>query len=142
MSDLLCDYMLSISFFSLKRHGFMKSHSCVTKLLAAADKQTANLVYKGKVDVIYLDFSKDIDRVNHRCLIDKLKPRCVQPPLIDWPTSRLDNRLSEAGKSLLFLRLRNVLVGSSRVHYQDPFIKTTFFSKYCRVYYFLLMMWS
>ncbi|CAH8497539.1 unnamed protein product, partial [Schistosoma bovis] len=96
MESLICDgsndYLLSLNFFSPQQHGFRKGYSCITNLLTAVDRWTSILDCKGKVDVIYLDFSKAFDKVNHLCLINKLKRLGIRPPLIDWLTSYLKNR--------------------------------------------------
>ncbi|CAH8570357.1 unnamed protein product [Schistosoma haematobium] len=96
MESLICDglndYLLSLNFFSPQQHGFRKGYSCITNLLTAVDRWTSILDRKGKVDVIYLDFSKAFDKVNHLCLINKLKRLGIKPPLIDWLTSYLKNR--------------------------------------------------
>ncbi|CAH8633677.1 unnamed protein product [Schistosoma guineensis] len=96
MESLICDgindYLLSLHFFSPQQHGFRKGYSCITNLMTAVDKWTSILDHKGKVDIIYLDFSEAFDKVNHTCLINKLKRVGIRPPLIDWLTSYLKNR--------------------------------------------------
>ena len=85
--DGILEHLSSSKFFSPQQHGFRKGHSCTTNLLTAVDKWTTILDRKGKVDVIYLDFSKAFDRVNHICLINKLRRLGIKPPLIDCLTS-------------------------------------------------------
>ena len=90
--DGILEHLSSSKFFSPQQHGFRKGHSCTTNLLTAVDEWKTILDRKGKVDVIYLDFSKAFDRVNHACLIKKLGRLGIKPPLIDWITSYLENR--------------------------------------------------
>ncbi|CAH8475308.1 unnamed protein product [Schistosoma guineensis] len=96
MESLICDgindYLLSLNFLSPQQHGSRKGYSCVTNLLTAVDRWTSILDHKGKADIIYLDFSKAFDKVNHTCLINKPKRLCIIPPLIDWHTSYLKDR--------------------------------------------------
>ena len=58
--------------FSNSQHGFRKRRSCVTQLL-----QYLDLVFKGidngsKVEVVYTDFEKAFDKVDHGILLSKL----------------------------------------------------------------------
>ncbi len=51
------------------------------------------LITKGSaVDLIYLDFSKAFDLVNHRLLLDKLRGYCIAPIAISWVNSFLNQR--------------------------------------------------
>lgn len=50
----------------------MEDRSCLTNLISSCDKVT-HLVDEGKaVDAIYLGFSKALDTVSHRILLEKL----------------------------------------------------------------------
>ena len=46
----------------------------------------------GQVDVVYLDFSKPFDSVNHKLLIHKLQSFGVNGNLLSWFNSYLNNR--------------------------------------------------
>lgn len=51
-------HLLSLNFFSPQQHSFRNGHFYITKLLTAVNTWATILDGKGKVDVIYLDFSK------------------------------------------------------------------------------------
>ena len=59
------------------QHGFRSRRSCLTQLMENYDK-ILNMVEKGNnVDVIYLDFAKAFDKVDHGILCHKLKNNLV-----------------------------------------------------------------
>ncbi|CAH8468110.1 unnamed protein product [Schistosoma intercalatum] len=95
MESLICDglydYLLFLN-FSSQQHGFRRGYSCITNVLTAVDRWTSILDFMRKVDIIYLDFSKAFDKVNHSCLINKFNRLGIIPPLIGWLTSYLKNR--------------------------------------------------
>ena len=53
-------------FFSPFQHGFVSGKSCVTQLLGFLDNLTEALDQGDDVDIIYLDFSKVFDKLQHR----------------------------------------------------------------------------
>ena len=77
--------------FSDSQHGFRKGRSCITQLLHYLD-----LVFKGidtgsHVEVVYTDFEKAFDKVDHGILLSKLFRLGVRGKLLRL----LENYLSE-----------------------------------------------
>ena len=61
------------SFLVDQQHGFLPGRSTVTNLLCFSSFVTKSLDAGEQVDVIYMDFEKAFDKVNHEVLIHKLK---------------------------------------------------------------------
>ena len=55
------------------QHGFSREKSCLTQLLPLIDKFSVALNNKSRVDIIYFDFAKAFDSVNHDLILAKLK---------------------------------------------------------------------
>ncbi|CAM5131349.1 unnamed protein product [Natator depressus] len=74
------------------QHGFTKSKSCLTNLIAFYDEINGS-VDEGKVeDVLFLDLSKAFDTVSHSILASKLKKYGLDEWTIRWIESWLDSR--------------------------------------------------
>ena len=74
------------------QHGFRRQRSCTTNLLSCLSQWTSIADSGRGIDVLYLDFSKAFDRVNHDLLLLKLRHYGVHGNLLRWLTSFLDER--------------------------------------------------
>ena len=57
----------------LRQHGFIENKSCTTNLISLLEDVTYSLHNKIVTDIIYFDFAKAFDTVNHDILLAKLK---------------------------------------------------------------------
>ena len=74
------------------QHGFREGRSCLSQLLSHID-DIFSILEEGKdVDVIYIDFSKAFDKVDHNILLTKLRALGVEGKLLSWIESFLKNR--------------------------------------------------
>jgi ribonuclease P/MRP protein subunit RPP40 len=69
---------------SNSQHGFRKGRSCQTNLIEFHDKLTQWTDEGESVDVLYLDFRKAFDKVDHSRLMVKLAAAGVQGKLWQW----------------------------------------------------------
>ena len=63
-----CSHLLNDS-----QHGFLPSRSCTTQMIPFVDNLSYSLNNSSRIDVIYFDFAKAFDSVNHDIILHKLK---------------------------------------------------------------------
>ena len=80
------------SILSSTQHGFRKGRSCLTQLLAHYDRIMQNLNSGQETDVIYLDYAKAFDKVDHNTLLKKLHRYGIRGKLHNWIKEFLINR--------------------------------------------------
>ena len=74
------------------QHGFLRRRSCVTQLLSVLHTIGQSLDKNIQTDVIYLDFAKASDSVDHQILLHKLASYGVSGQLYDWFVDYLSGR--------------------------------------------------
>jgi hypothetical protein len=74
------------------QRGFLQNRSCVTQLLGVLHDIDKNLDQNKQTDMLYLDFSKAFDSVDHDILLYKLQRHSVNGSLLHWFESYLNDR--------------------------------------------------
>ena len=74
------------------QHGFRKGRSCLTQLLAHHNNIIHLLEMGYNVDVVYLDFAKAFDKVDHNILLHKLKSHGINGKTLRWIQAFLEKR--------------------------------------------------
>ena len=92
MRNHLVQYLEENSLLPDNQHGFRKNRSCLTQLIEHIDAVLKSLNDGNEVDVIYLDYSKAFDKVDHQILLAKLKMYGVTGKVYRWIESFLTNR--------------------------------------------------
>ena len=69
---------------SRNQHGFRKKRSCMTQLLSHIEQIYQALNNDEEVDVIYLDFAKAFDKVDHKVLMAKLQRYGIHGKALEW----------------------------------------------------------
>ena len=77
---------------SSTQHGFRQGRSCLTQLLHHYDNILRNLCDGAVSDVLYLDFSKAFDKVDHDILLRKVWNIGIRGKLYDWIADFLRER--------------------------------------------------
>ena len=89
----LVEHMEANNFLSPHQHGFRKKRSCLTQLLDHVDTILKSLNSGEEVDVIYLDYAKAFDKVDHNILLAKAKRYGIHGNMLQWLSEFLTNRL-------------------------------------------------
>ena len=74
------------------QHAYRKGRSCLTQLLSHIDSILLNSLDGSDTDVIYLDYQKAFDKVDHQQLLHKLKLYGIGGKLYLWLEEYLTNR--------------------------------------------------
>ena len=69
----ICDHLTENRLINPQQHGFLPKHSCLSNLLSFLDEVADRLDRGENVEVLYFDFRKAFDSVNHRFLGAKLR---------------------------------------------------------------------
>ena len=81
--NLVC-FLEKNHIFSSKQHGFRKGRSCLTQLLQHMDFLFQNYMDNSETDVIYLDYAKAFDKVDHSILLEKIKAYGIEGKVYTW----------------------------------------------------------
>lgn len=79
-------------FLSSSQHGFIDKRSTITNLSCFTQYTSEVLDRQGQVDVIYTDFQKAFDQIDHAVLLHKLQYYGFSPALVDLFCSYLTDR--------------------------------------------------
>ena len=90
--NFMVRYLEHNDMFNNSQHGFRQKRSCLSQLLSHFDKIITRLESNQNVDVIYLDFAKAFDKVDHTILLQKLELLGANGKLHTWIKSFLLNR--------------------------------------------------
>lgn len=77
---------------SPKQHGFIPKKSTISNLIELNEYLTSNIPGGGQVDVIYTDFAKAFDKVDHNVLLEKMSQFGIGNCLISLLESFLKDR--------------------------------------------------
>lgn len=100
-----------------QQHGFVSQRSTTTNLLLHVSLLCDSVDMGNQVDVVYTDFSKAFDKVNHKILVKKLSLYGISNPLLAWCESYLSGRFStvviDGHQSKMFSNCSGVPQGSN-----------------------------
>lgn len=79
---------------SEKQHGFLRGRSTNTNLVSFVDRLAESVDARRQVDVVYTDFSKAFDKVDHSILVGKMALFGISGSVLKWASSYLHGRYS------------------------------------------------
>ena len=92
LRNKIVDHIESNNLIVDQQHGFRKNRNCLTQLLSHVEAIITALENNANADVIYLDFSKAFDKVDHKLLLHKLSKMGIKGKLLSWISKFLSNR--------------------------------------------------
>jgi hypothetical protein len=92
IKDMICTHLQALDLVSNSQHGFVPKRSCLSNLLVAENTITKLMDEGSSVDIVFIDFSKAFDRVNHRMLLHKLFAYGLHANMLNWIQSFLQDR--------------------------------------------------
>jgi hypothetical protein len=85
-----------------EQHGFRSHKSTVTSGVVFSSYLSEVIEHRSQVDVIFTDFNKAFDTVDHDCLIMVLKSLGIENPLLSWLHSYITDRKQ-------FIKIKNAV---------------------------------
>ena len=92
VTQRILSYLMKFNLLSSQQHGFLPSRSTTTQLLSCLSDWTLAKAKKEPCYVIYLDFKKAFDSVDHSKLLHKLSSYGIEGQVKGWIGSYLGNR--------------------------------------------------
>ena len=115
-------HMNEHNLFNENQHGFRSGRSCLSQLLEQFDVILDILDKGANADVVYLDFSKAFDKVNHSIVLQKIQRLGIGGSIHQWLKSFLLNRFQSVSVDGILSDPQQVLSGVPQGSVLGPLI--------------------
>ena len=109
--DTIMDHMEQNNLFSPYQHGFIPGKSCITQLLEILEEITDALDQGYDIDIIYVDYTKAFDKIQHNRLLKKLWGYGIRGKIHAWVKEFLSNRTQRVAVNGSYSSYENVTSG-------------------------------
>ena len=92
VKNAITSFILENNLLNSTQHGFMPKKSCLTNLLHCMEEVTAILDSGDCADILYLDFAKAFDKVQHQRLLLKMEAMGIKGLALNWIKAWLSDR--------------------------------------------------
>lgn len=92
VANNLIEFLTVNDLLAKRQSGFRPKHSCETALHQMVDEWTSRIMDKKIVGLLFVDFSKAFDLVDHKIILQKLSEYNFHKSSLDWFTSYLTDR--------------------------------------------------
>jgi hypothetical protein len=90
--DKMMQYLKDNNLINANQHGFVNIKNCVSNLLEAMDYITSSIAEGWALVILFLDFAKAFDSVDHEKLLIKLQSLGFESKVLEWCKGFLKNR--------------------------------------------------
>ena len=111
LRDKMVAFMEEHNLISNNQHGFRKGRNCLSQLLHHYDELLHICSNSSNADVIYLDFAKAFDKVDHKILLQKIWRFGFRGKIYNWLKAFLTNRKQRVIVDGVLSSLADVLSG-------------------------------
>lgn len=106
----------------VQQHGFMRGRSVTSNLAIFTNSILKSMDGGGQMDVIYTDYSKCFDRLEHSILLQKLSVVGVHGDLLRWFASYLENRSQAVRIGTCFSKFATIPSGVPQGSHLGPLL--------------------
>ena len=117
-----------------RQNGFLKNNSCAMHLTTQIESLSTNLLQDLPTDIIYFDFAKAFDTVNHDLILSKLKYQySIDGRMLKFFKSYLSNRTQRVVLDNCTLDIVDVLSGVLQGSILAPLLFVLFINDICTI---------